>query len=205
MWTLVLIMATISILIGAIVGGVLIYAIAKELHAGSAKPNPTATRRRALPEQRSSSPATNRSMASPSRSSPPKRSTHRSAATAPRTYRSPGPSSPPTQPYSVPHELLDSGYSREDYYAMGFSDDEIEGFGLDQPGAPPPEIAPFAIDDLMRRDDPWDDDFWGGEDIDPFDNPDRGMFDFGPSDGPDSDPFDPFDGPDEDPFDLDPW
>jgi hypothetical protein len=75
---------------------------------------------------------------------------------------------------------LGSGYARQDYRRMGFSDDDIRGFGLDQPGAPPPGIAPFVLDDLMRRDDPWDADFWGGEDIDPFDGPDLDAFDIDP-------------------------
>ena len=69
------------------------------------------------------------------------------------------------------------GHSRRDYRRAGFSDEDISIFGLDQPGAPPPDIAPYVVDDLMRRDDPWDADFWGGEDIDPLDGPDPDGFD----------------------------
>ena len=48
------------------------------------------------------------------------------------------------------------GQSNRDYRRAAFSNQDVALFGLDQPRAPPPDIAPYAADDRMRRDDPWD-------------------------------------------------
>lgn len=47
------------------------------------------------------------------------------------------------------NEILPNGYSRKDYTDVGFSDSDIETWGLDQPSAPSPSIAPFIISDMM--------------------------------------------------------
>ncbi len=36
-------------------------------------------------------------------------------------------------------KILPNGYTRQDYYNFGYSDSDIEYFGLDQPSAPNPE------------------------------------------------------------------
>ena len=47
---------------------------------------------------------------------------------------------------------LPNGLSRDEYYKIGFSDYEIEFFGLDQPGAPDPHAVGFVVLDLMDED-----------------------------------------------------
>lgn len=65
-------------------------------------------------------------------------------------------------------DLLPSGYRRSDYHLYGATDDDIEFWGLDQPGAPPPDVAGWAVMDLLDEmdadgdgliDDPFDDPF----------------------------------------------
>ncbi len=46
-------------------------------------------------------------------------------------------------------EELPNGFTRQDYYDVGLSDTDIELWGLDQPGAPNPDMAGFAISDLQ--------------------------------------------------------
>jgi hypothetical protein len=46
-------------------------------------------------------------------------------------------------------EILPNGYYRKDYYDVGFSDGDIECWGLDQPGAPNPDMAGFSISDMQ--------------------------------------------------------
>lgn len=46
-------------------------------------------------------------------------------------------------------EILPNGYTRQDYYDVGFSDGDIECWGLDQPGAPNPDMAGFVISDMQ--------------------------------------------------------
>ena len=46
-------------------------------------------------------------------------------------------------------ERLPNGYSREDYYAYGFTDIEIELWGLDQIRAPDPFSAGWVIADMF--------------------------------------------------------
>jgi len=46
------------------------------------------------------------------------------------------------------NSILENGYSRSDYTDVGFSDGDIETWGLDQPGAPDPLIAPVVIADM---------------------------------------------------------
>ena len=63
-------------------------------------------------------------------------------------------------------DLLPSGHRRSEYHRYGATDGDIEFWGLDQPGAPPPEAAGWAVMDLMDEmdadgdgliDDPFDD------------------------------------------------
>jgi hypothetical protein len=65
--------------------------------------------------------------------------------------------------------LLPSGYSRSEYRDYGATDDDIEFWGLDQPGAPPPEAAGWVVMDMLAEmdadgdgfiDDPFDDPFF---------------------------------------------
>ena len=48
---------------------------------------------------------------------------------------------------------LPNGYTHKDYYDYGYSDFDIEYWGLDQPGAPSPPAAGFVISDMMDDDD----------------------------------------------------
>ncbi len=65
-------------------------------------------------------------------------------------------------------DLLPSGYRRSEYHDHGAIDDDVEYWGLDQPGAPAPEDAGIAVWDVLDEmdadgdgfiDDPWDDPF----------------------------------------------
>ena len=49
-------------------------------------------------------------------------------------------------------EVLPNGYNRKDYYSQGYSDFDIEFWGLDQSGAPSPEAAGWVLMDLMDGD-----------------------------------------------------
>ncbi len=51
-----------------------------------------------------------------------------------------------------PDELLPNGHKRSDYYDLGYSDSDIEFWGLNQPGAPDPHVAGFEILDAMEGD-----------------------------------------------------
>ena len=66
-------------------------------------------------------------------------------------------------------DLLPSGYRRSEYREYGATDDDIQFWGLDQPGAPPPSAAGWAAWDVMDAmdadgdgfiDDPFDDPFF---------------------------------------------
>jgi hypothetical protein len=46
-------------------------------------------------------------------------------------------------------DLLPSGHSRSEYHRCGATDDDIEIWGLDQPGAPPPEAAGWVIGGMI--------------------------------------------------------
>lgn len=46
-------------------------------------------------------------------------------------------------------EELSNGFMRQDYYDVGFTDTDIELWGLDQPGAPNPDMAGFVISDMQ--------------------------------------------------------
>jgi hypothetical protein len=48
-----------------------------------------------------------------------------------------------------PDELLPNGNRRSDYYAFGWSDAEIECWGLDTPAAPDPWIAGIVVWDML--------------------------------------------------------
>jgi len=63
--------------------------------------------------------------------------------------------------HSASHQnnTLPNGYSRQDYYDYGYSDFDIEYWGLDQPGAPEPEVAGFVVADMMDGDFDGDIDF----------------------------------------------
>lgn len=56
-------------------------------------------------------------------------------------------------------QILPNGYTRDEYHSFGISDFEIEFWGLDQPGAPPPGMAGLVIMDI------WDGDLDGNIDI----------------------------------------
>jgi hypothetical protein len=47
---------------------------------------------------------------------------------------------------------LANGYTRQDYYDYGYSDFDIEYWGLDQPSAPSPPASGFVIADMMDGD-----------------------------------------------------
>lgn len=49
-------------------------------------------------------------------------------------------------------EVLPNGYTRKEYNDMGYSDSDIEFWGLDQTGAPGPEAAGWVLTDLMDGD-----------------------------------------------------
>ena len=66
-------------------------------------------------------------------------------------------------------DLLPSGYRRSEYHRYGATDGDIEFWGLDQHGAPPPDVAGWAVWDIMDEmdadgdgfiDDPLDDPFF---------------------------------------------
>ncbi len=46
-------------------------------------------------------------------------------------------------------ERLPNGYTRKDYYDHRFTDFDIESWGMDQPGAPGPSMAGWAIWDTL--------------------------------------------------------
>jgi hypothetical protein len=46
-------------------------------------------------------------------------------------------------------ERLPNGYTRKDYYDNGFTDFDIEYWGMDQPGAPDPPMAGWVIWDML--------------------------------------------------------
>lgn len=46
-------------------------------------------------------------------------------------------------------ELLPNGYTVADYERYGISRDEVEFWGLDQPGAPPPDTAGWVVWDMV--------------------------------------------------------
>jgi hypothetical protein len=75
----------------------------------------------------------------------------------------------PWRDSSEDDELLPSGYRRSEYRAYGATDDDIQFWGLDQPGAPPSSAAGWAAWDVMDAmdadgdgfiDDPFDDPFF---------------------------------------------
>ena len=41
-----------------------------------------------------------------------------------------------------PSEVLPNGYTRQDYYDVGLDDFAIQDLGMDQPGAPSPDVFP---------------------------------------------------------------
>jgi hypothetical protein len=47
---------------------------------------------------------------------------------------------------------LPNGFTRQDYYDYGYSDFDIEYWGLDQPSAPSPETSGLIIADMMDGD-----------------------------------------------------
>lgn len=55
------------------------------------------------------------------------------------------------------NDILPNGRTRQEYYNAGFSDTDIEYWGLDQPGAPDPLAAGFVIMDML------DDNDWDGD------------------------------------------
>ncbi len=58
-----------------------------------------------------------------------------------------------------PSERLPNGYTRSDYHDYGLSDADIDCWGLDQPDAPEPAAAGWAIMDMLDGDFDGDIDF----------------------------------------------
>ena len=50
------------------------------------------------------------------------------------------------------NDLLPNGRTRQEYYDTGFSEMDIEYWGLDQPGALDPYAAGFVIMDMLDGD-----------------------------------------------------
>ena len=48
-----------------------------------------------------------------------------------------------------PNQVLPNGYRRKDYHSYGYSDGDIEYWGLDQPSAPEPLFSGWVIADMM--------------------------------------------------------
>jgi hypothetical protein len=65
-----------------------------------------------------------------------------------------------TSASSSSDELLPSGYLRSDYRSYGATDEDIEFWGLDQPGAPPPDVAGWAVMELLEEMDQDGDEWW---------------------------------------------
>ena len=51
-----------------------------------------------------------------------------------------------------PSDKLPNGYTRQDYLDVGWSETDIELWGLDQPSAPDPHSAGFVIPDMLDGD-----------------------------------------------------
>lgn len=49
-------------------------------------------------------------------------------------------------------KTLPNGYTRQDYYDYGYTDSDIEYWGLDQPSAPSPPVSGLVIADMMDGD-----------------------------------------------------
>ena len=45
-------------------------------------------------------------------------------------------------------EILENGYRRQEYYDYGYTDTDIELWGMDEPGAPDPFFGGFVIADM---------------------------------------------------------
>jgi len=54
-------------------------------------------------------------------------------------------------PKNARDDRLPSGYRRSDYYRYGITDDDIAFWGLDQPGAPPPDAVWRAVMDVLEE------------------------------------------------------
>ena len=65
-----------------------------------------------------------------------------------------------TSASSSSDKLLSSGYLRSDYRSYGATDEDIEFWGLDQPGAPPPDVAGWAVMELLEEMDQDGDEWW---------------------------------------------
>ena len=71
------------------------------------------------------------------------------------------------RPTESSDNLLPSGHRRGEYHRYGATDGDIEFWGLDQLGAPPPDVAGWVVMDLLDEMDA------GGDGLidDPFDDP----------------------------------
>ena len=59
----------------------------------------------------------------------------------------------PYNPFnSKDNDRLPNGYNKSDYYRYGFSDADIELWGMDQPSAPEPYLAWLASLDMADGD-----------------------------------------------------
>ena len=52
-----------------------------------------------------------------------------------------------------PDQRLPNGHIRQEYYEIGFSDMDIDFWGLDKHGAPSPQVASFVFLDMMAEED----------------------------------------------------
>ena len=57
-----------------------------------------------------------------------------------------------------PDHQLPNGHTRQEYYSIGFSDMDIDFWGLDKPGAPSPEVASFVFLDVLADEEDGDGD-----------------------------------------------
>ena len=55
-------------------------------------------------------------------------------------------------PVEDPLNPLPNGHIRQEYYEIGFSDMDIDFWGLDKQGAPSPQVASFVFLDMLADD-----------------------------------------------------
>lgn len=65
-----------------------------------------------------------------------------------------------TNPYSPPwaeeqengqDEVFPNGFRRSDYHRQGINDEDIDFWGLDKHGAPPPHTAGWVVGDIIEE------------------------------------------------------
>ena len=58
---------------------------------------------------------------------------------------------PPQDDDDDADDLFPNGFRRSDYHSYGITDCDIEMWGLDKPGAPPPSAAGWAVWDVIEE------------------------------------------------------